>query len=312
MTLSCMLSIKGSVLMKFYKENFLYSVVLYLFIILLLVYWVEGQRSWLPNLLIIKKNPAQDLEGWIKSFNWDRRHSPSVQGGLPEYKFYSEVIEILLSLARKIGGSYQDSLLFLKEGLQADQQFEKKLKETILGTWLQMGMMILLTWLFIFGALFLVEIKVSPFKLILIACWQGVGMALLPVALSYFRSKFFGDIGKLWKILYILRSLIRVPLSRTEIFTMAGVGGLNSIKQKTILYIVEKLKDTCQRTLQQGGSYEEDVLSLMTDLRFQEKWHFELFEKRLIVLKLALMSLFFLPSYLAFIFILLGGLSTLM
>ena len=61
-----------------------------------------------------------------------------------------------------------------------------------------------------------------------------------------------------------------------------------------------------------GGSYEEEVLTLMSELRFQEKWHFELFEKRLMVIKLGLMSIFFLPSYLAFIFLLLGDLLTLM
>jgi hypothetical protein len=50
----------------------------------------------------------------------------------------------------------------------------------------------------------------------------------------------------------------------------------------------------------------------MDELRFQEKWHFELFEKRLMVIKLGLMSIFFLPSYLAFIFLLLGDLMQLM
>src|SRR5690606_32412525 len=105
--------------------------------------------------------------------------------------------------------------------------------------------------------------------------------------------------------------LVKVPLSRTEILTIAGVMEIKSIKQKTLSHIVEKLKETCQKALQQGGSYEEEVLSLMNELRFQEKWHFELFEKRLMVIKLGLMSLFFLPSYLAFIFLLLGDLLSL-
>ena len=40
--------------------------------------------------------------------------------------------------------------------------------------------------------------------------------------------------------------------------------------------------------------------------------YFELFEKRLMVVKLGLLSLFFLPAYLAFIFLLLGDLMALM
>ena len=73
-----------------------------------------------------------------------------------------------------------------------------------------------------------------------------------------------------------------------------------------------KLKTTCQNTLKMGISYEDDVKYLMGELRFQEKWHFELFEKRLVVIKLVLLSVFFLPSYLSFIFLLLGDLMNLM
>ncbi len=289
------------------------SALIYTFVIVGLVYWVETQSSPFSNSLIIKKsNPAEELETWLKKFNWGNRNELQNPGKLPVYKFYSEVVEILLSLARKMGGSYQDSLLYLREGLQDDRQFEKKLKEMIQGTWIQMSMMVVLTWGFIFSALALVDVKVSGLKLCLIAGWQSVGMSLLPVVIRYFRVRFFGDIGKLWKIFYVLRSLAKVPLSRTEVLTLAGVGEIKNIKQKSLSHIVEKLKQTCQRALQMGGSYEEDIQSLMAELRFQEKWHFELFEKRLMVIKLGLLSIFFLPSYLAFIFLLLGDLLSLM
>jgi hypothetical protein len=288
------------------------SLIFYSLLIFALVYWVESQSMLFANPLIPKKNAAEELEDWLKKFNWVNRQELSAPGRLPSYKFYSEVVEILLALARKMGGSYQDSLLFLREGLQADRQFEKKLKEIVLGTWLQMGMMVVLTWGFIFGALLLVDVKVSLIKLILIAAWQGIGLSMLPVVIKFFRKKFFGDIGKLWKMLYVLRSLIKVPLSRTEILTIAGVAEIKTIQQKSLIHIVDKLKETCQKALQMGGSYEEEVVTLMSELRFQEKWHFELFEKRLMVIKLGLMSIFFLPSYLAFIFLLLGDLLTLM
>jgi len=288
------------------------SLIFYLLSVMFLISWVESQPLPNSNPLILNKNAAEELEEWLKKFNWGNRQQLQAPGRLPIYKFYSEVVEILLSLARKMGGSYQDSLLFLREGLQCDRQFEKKMKEIILGTWLQMAMMVVLTWSFILGALFLVDVKVGVLKLFLIGLWQAIGLSLLPFAISYFKKKFFGDIGKLWKMLYVLRSLIKVPLSRTEILTIAGVSEMKSIQQKALTHIVDKLKETCQKALQMGGSYEEEVLSLMNELRFQEKWHFELFEKRLMVIKLGLMSIFFLPSYLAFLFLLLGDLLTLM
>lgn len=279
---------------------------------MILIYWVELPYSILPNSLIIRKNPAEELENWLKKFNFGNRHELTDPGRLPSYKFYTEVVEVLLQLARKMGGSYQEAILFLREGLQVDRQFEKKIREAVLGMWLQMGLMMALTWTFILAALSLVDVEVSIFKLVGIFLWQAAGLSLLPFLLKHFRQKFFGDIGKIWKMLFVLRSLVKVPLSRTEILTIAGVQELNSIKQKTLLTLVTKLKETCQKTLKQGTSYEEDVKYLMEELRFQEKWHFELFEKRLMVIKLALLSVFFLPSYLAFIFLLLGDLMALM
>ena len=280
--------------------------------IMILIYWIELPYSILPNSLIIRKNPAEELENWLKKFNFGNRQELSDPGRLPTYKFYTEVVEVLLQLSRKMGGSYQEAILFLREGLQVDRQFEKKIREATLGMWLQMAMMMALTWTFIFAALSLVDVKVSFFKLLLIFLWQAAGLSALPFLMKHFRQKYFGDIGKIWKMLFVLRSLVKVPLSRTEVLTIAGVQELNSIKQKSLLTLVTKLKETCQKTLKVGTSYEEDVKYLMEELRFLEKWHFELFEKRLTVIKLALLSIFFLPSYLAFIFLLLGDLMALM
>lgn len=288
------------------------SYLFYVLIIAFLVYWVENPAMILPNSLIIRKNPAEELENWLKKFNWSNRQELSDPGRLPSYKFYSEVIEVILNLARRMGGNYQDSLLFLREGLQFDRQFEKKIREAIIGTWLQMAMMMSLTWAFIIGALNLVDIKVSLLKLLMILSWQCLGLSALPFLLRWLRKKYFGDIGKIWKMLFVLRSLVKVPLSRTEVFTLAGVQELNTIKQKALSSLVVKLKETCQKALKQGGSYDEEVKYLMEELRFQEKWHFELFEKRLVVIKLTLLAIFFLPSYLAFIFLLLSDLMALM
>ena len=211
-----------------------------------------------------------------------------------------------------MGGSYQDSLLFLREGLISDRQFEKRLREAQLGTWLQMGLMVVLTWAFIIGSLFITDLRLPVSKLLLISGWQALGLVGLPALLSFYRRKFFGDIGKLWKMLYVLNSLGKVPLARSETLNLAGVKELADIEQKSLSHIVEKLRGLCERMLKVGGSFDGEVKSLMEELRFQEKWHFELFEKRLTVIKLGILSVFLLPSYLMFLFLLLGDLIDLM
>lgn len=283
-------------------------VLVYLVLILGLVFWLQSPSLMATNSLKINKRPAEILEEYLKNFSFGNRGDLGQKVSLPKYKFYTEVVELLLSLARRMGGNYQDSLMFLREGLKGDRQFEKKLRESLMGIWAQMLLMMLLTWTFIFTALSLTDIKVPAGKLFLILLWQSIGLSMLPFLLKYFRHKFFADIGKLWKMLYVLNSLSRVPLSRSEIFTMAGIQDLKHIKQKNLSHLVDKLIDTCQKAMKNGGSYSEEVLGLMEELRFQEKWHFELFEKRLTLIKLGLLALFFLPSYLVFIFLILGSL----
>lgn len=282
------------------------SYIFYFMLIFILVYWIETPELRLPNSLILRKTPGEELENWLKKF-----HSPQDLKDTarpPVYKFYTEVVEVLLSLARKMGGNYQEALLFLREGLQSDRQFEKKIKEAVMGMWLQMGLMMLLTWGFIFAALNLTEVKVSKMHLLCILLWQAIGLSALPIVMNILRKKYFGDIGKLWKMLFVLKSLAKVPVSRSEVLSFAGVQELNNIAQKSLAPLVLKLKETCQKALKIGASYDDEVKYLMEELRFQEKWHFELFEKRLTVIKLSLLSVFFLPSYLAFIFLLLGDL----
>lgn len=288
------------------------SYAFYFVLIAVLVFWIEQPYALIPNSVIIRKSPADDLEIWLKRFNWGNNRELQNPGRLPVYKFYSEVVEVLLQLARRMGGNYQESILFLREGLQSDKQFEKKIRESRTGIYLQMGMMILLTWLFIFMALNLVDVKMNPLHLIMIFLWQLTGVACLPFTLQKLRIKYFGDIGKLWKTLYVLKSLMKVPLPRSDLLTLSGVQELGAIRQKSLSEIVMRLKEMCQKMLKVGTSYEDDLKYLMEELRFQEKWHFELFEKRLTVIKLVLLSVFFLPSYLVFVFLLLGDLMALM
>lgn len=282
--------------------------VFYLILVALLSLWIQSSLNANTNSLILRKAPAEALDEWLKGFQWGQRSDLSSPLHPPVYKFYSEIVELLLSLARRMGGNYQSSLLFLRDGLQADRQFEKKLRELNLGCWLQMGLVSLLTWAFIVGALGFVKVTIPSGRLALLGGWQLLGFGTLPLLLRWLRRRYFADIGKLWKILYVLHSLSRVPMARSDILNLAGVAELKNITQASLSTLVEKLTHTCKEALKQGTSYETEVKYLMDELRFVEKWHFELFEKRLTAIKLGLLGVFFLPAYLAFVFFLLGDL----
>lgn len=287
------------------------SYVFYFVMIYFLVLWIEKPFFIKSNILNIRKDQGEELETWLKGYNWGGHADHSLVANLPIYKFYSSVINILLELSRKMGGTYQDSLAFLRKSLQSDRQFEKKIGDTTKGVYFQMAVMMILTWGFILSALQIVDISVDHKKLFFIFLWQIAGVGSLPLLLKFLRLKYFKNIGQLWKILLVLKSLSKVPLSRSEILSIAGVQDLKFINQTHLEGIVSKLKEVCHKTLKFGTPIDEELNYLMEELRFVERWHYELFEKRLMVIKLTLLSVFFLPSYLAFIFLLLGSLSPL-
>lgn len=278
-------------------------ILIYIASVFILVYWVENDMRLSSKLLNFNKSDAYQLEDWLKKFNWNKQEL-SISFKLPQYKFYSSVIEILLELARKKGGKFNEGLLFLRTGLQNDIQFEKRVKEILKGVWLQMSLMFVMTWIFILSCIEMTKIDFSTSSLIGILMWQMLALMVLFLVLKWLRRYYFHDIGKMWKIMHILKSLGHAPLARSEIYQLAGLSDLNTLTQKNLLPLSEKLQETCTQALKIGGNYFDEINSLMEELRFQEKWHFELFEKRLSALKLSLLSLFFLPSYLFFIFLL--------
>jgi hypothetical protein len=284
------------------------SYILYLIFIIFLIFWIEGIIFKIPPGLIVRKKNGNDLEDWLKKFQWGSRQELGHKVLLPHYKFYTEVIEVLLLIARKVGGNYLDSFLFLRESLQADLQFEKKIKEAVWGIYLHMVIIMLLTWSFILSALSMVDMKVNTLHLVGIFLWQIIGLIMLPLKIKMLRKKYFSDIGKIWKVLLILKSLQKIPISQSEILNFAGINELSNITNRTLDIIVFKIKESCQKVLKLGLSYEDDLKYLIEELRFQEKWHFDVFEKKISSMKLILLSVFFLPSYLVFVLLLLRDL----
>lgn len=247
--------------------------------------WIEpaGAHS-LINVISLKKkkHPGVELEVWLKHFKGRSSHLFSSSGpiNLPHYKFYTEIIEIILSFSRRIGSGFQDSFLSLREGLLEDLQFESKIKSMTYGVYGQMVFISVVTWVFIFMGLHLTEVKMNYLYLLSILSWQVIGFSILPIILKFLRRKYFNDLGLVWKILMILKSLTKVPLPRGEVFKLSGVKELSKVRQKNLLHLSDKIKESCEKTLKTGLSYENDINFLFKELRFQENFSFTVLEKK--------------------------------
>lgn len=277
------------------------NLLVYIGILLMLLWWIEPYSK--P--LIMRAGPGEELERWLAQMGQGNRE----ERGLPSYKFYSGLITTLLEVMRRFGGTTKEALLFLREGLQYDLQFEKKISELRNGTFFQMFIMASITWGFIYFALMITQTQISQTKLLGIFSWQLMGFLLLPFLINSLRKRYLSDIGQVWKTLYVLKSLERTPLSRSEVLRLSELQELEGLKNKKLLPIIQKIKRLGQDCLKLGKSYDSDLKNLMEELRFMENWHFSLFEKRLTGIKLLLLGFFFLPSYLVFIILLIGSLN---
>lgn len=271
--------------------------------------WILGVflyfQKAIPISLKKSKGAGEELLEWVKKFNWTRRDLDGHQ--IPNYKFFTDLINLLLEMSRRFGGQYKEALISVRESLSADIQFEKKLKEFIWGSYFQKSCIFILSWGFITLATSMTDIQLARGVYLGIFSWQVIGLILFPFICRKLKSYYFDGIGKIWLSLYVLRSLSSAGLARSEIFKLAKISELHSVKHKNLESLVGKLQDTCESSLKQGGSYLKEVEELSQECRFIEKWHLELFEKRLGAFKLAILGGFFLPSYLGFMYFLLSS-----
>jgi hypothetical protein len=277
--------------------------------VLLYTSWLLGVflyfQKAMPMSFKKSRGPGEELLEWVKKFNWARRDIDQHQ--IPEYKFFTDLINLLLEMSRRYGGQYKEALISVRESLGADIQFEKKLKEFIWASYFQKSCIFILSWGFIMLATSMTDIQLDFSVYIGIFSWQVMGLLLFPFICRKLKNYYFNGIGKVWLSLYVLRSLSSAGLARSEIFKLAKINELQSVKHKNLESLVGKLQDTCELSLKQGGSYLKEVEELSQECRFIEKWHLELFEKRLGAFKLAILGGFFLPSYLGFMYFLLSS-----
>lgn len=277
--------------------------------VLLYTSWLLGVflyfQKTVPMSLKRLKGPGEELLEWVKKFNWARRDIDQHQ--IPEYKFFTDLINLLLEMSRRYGGQYKEALISVRESLGADIQFEKKLKEFIWGSYFQKSCILILSWGFILLATSMTNIQLDFSVYMGIFSWQVIGLILFPLICRKLKNYYFDGIGKVWLSLYVLRSLSSAGLARSEIFKLAKINELHSVKHQNLESLVGKIQDTCELSLKQGGSYLKEVEELSQECRFIEKWHLELFEKRLGAFKLAILGGFFLPSYLGFMYFLLSS-----
>ncbi len=281
------------------------NIIYYFIFILLLAIWLLRPEKSVMNLQV----SGGELELWLKKFHWNGP-ALTTKIELPRYKYFSDLVEMLLSLARQWGAQYQQVFLILREILHHDLQFEKQLKDFLLGCWFQMLFIVLMSWIFIILGVSWIGIEINSNYLWGIGIWQSLGLLSFHFGLLKLRSHFISALGMFWRSLICLRSLSETALPRSEVLRMSQIKELDSVQMKDWVEFKHKIQHLGQWILTSGQSPVKEINYLIEELKFLEKHQILRFQKASHILKFATLVIFFIPAYFAFLFIIFSGLGT--
>ncbi len=281
------------------------NIVIYLIIILLLAIWALSAEK---SVLSVTQS-GKLLEDWLKKFHWT---GAALQKNLdlPRYKFFSDLVQVLLSLARQWGAQYQQVFITLREILNQDLQFEKQLKEFIQGCWFQMVLIVCMSWLFIILGTSWVDIKFPKSYMVMIGAWQTLGMICFHFGILYLKKRYLEGLGRFWKSLICLRALAETALPRSEVVRISELKNLDECYHQEWVDFKVKVHHLGQWMLSSGQSPLKEINYLIEELRFLEKHQIQSFQKMSHIYKFIVLVIFFIPAYFAFLFIIFSNLGT--
>jgi hypothetical protein len=230
----------------------------------------------------------------------------SVSADIPEYKFFSQLIEQLVKARKTYGCEIENIILEIRKYLRIDIKETKKIKESIFGGAFQYIVISIFTWGFIYGTYKIVYIEISLQDKLVLLAFQLLGLLLYFALAHFIKCKSFRVLNCYFFAIYNFRSLFSISRPISEIITAVKIDelpeskDLKHIKQRMFLLITE-LKE-------RGRLNTEDLNQLIYETWDCFEIKLERFERFILILKLLSMALFVLPSFLAVMFLLMAKL----
>jgi hypothetical protein len=229
------------------------------------------------------------------------------ENALPQYSFYTELVEELLRLKKSYGIAIGDQLRDLRLQILKNINFDKRISQLINGGIIQM---------------IIISLFIQSFKLIS-EYWLGFTidstLSLIILLLQISAPIIFGLLGlysytlgfsKLFELIgaaqkLALSSRSSIPISRVirelELVHMKLPQGLRIYKNQ--------LEEIIQLKLQKGVNPYQDLKAMLQDLWMEYDLQIEQFQKKLAAVRFMIMTLIYLPSYFLLITSLLGSIS---
>lgn len=285
--------------------------VLYLFFVCLLLaiplsFWERGENLWGKLRAKFRYRGSQarghQLVEALGLFDAQRAIGKKDHPPLPQYKFYTKLVEAVLEYGRNFGAPIAPLLLDLRRGVIKDRQFEGRLAGELRGTLAQFVLVTAITWMFIILCQHMAQVHASVSAKGGVAALQLSGGIVYGLSYYSLRKKLFLHYPRYLSTLMTLQALSQVGVPLGMVLKRARPGELSSAPPLTILH--GRLEALIVDWQNLGIPVKERLNELLDEVWFSLEQRFETFLKAAALLKFACLALFFLSSYLLYLYFL--------
>ena len=214
---------------------------------------------------------------------------------LPKYKFFTNLVDELLFSMKQFGTNINSFLPEIKKALISDMRFEMKIRREFQGAIFQMF------FVQIFGIIFITSMHIQLSRDFILEEYlpslilQVIGYSLFIIIFSIIKVKTFKDLDSYISSLYQIRILTCANIPLKDIHNRVGLNELKEDKllspiKKRIFQIMSQIKNT-------GHLSQDDIETTIEEIWFINEFKFEQFLRHLSALKLLVIVIFFLSSF---------------
>lgn len=221
----------------------------------------------------------------------------------PRYKYFTKLMERILKITKIYGVSWHLAGETFRNILASDLKWERKIQQEFKSGLFQVFCLVFFIWIFIImSQKSLPEYNdMTKFKTFILV-YQLMGLFIYVKMANHLRFNIFKSFEGLAFSVQTLRSLLVVGINFKKLIELSKFAELNQKFKNPLAHIFERLELSVKFWKEQGISPKEELDRLLLELSFAQEIILGQLAQKLMVLKFFVMSIFFLGSYLLYLF----------
>ena len=219
---------------------------------------------------------------------------------VPQFKFYTAIVLKILKHQKEYGAPIRQSLGFIRQELEIDLRFEKKLKAVISGHIFQILFLLLIIWSFVFISEFILQ--VTNINKLPILVFHIVGCLTYFLLSKIIYKKIFSPYEYLLYSGHHLISLLQIGISQNEVLQSLADEKFISLNKSKWSFVLKRWISLIEKLQMGKESLLQEAIDWVSEVIFIREQDFEKYLKIQKNLILVIITVFFLPSYLWYLY----------